>query len=31
MKFSDGDSINQTFQLSRSSKGELKLYAVGRM
>lgn len=31
MKFSDGDSINQTFQLSRSSKGKLKLYAVGRM
>ena len=31
MKFSDGDSINQTFQLDRSSKGQLKLYAVGRM
>jgi len=31
MKFSDGDSMNQTFQLSRSSKGHLKLYAVGKM
>lgn len=31
MNFSDGDSMNQTFQLSRSSDGQLKLYAVGRM
>ncbi len=31
MKFSDGDSMKQTFQLSRSSEGQLKLYAVGRM
>lgn len=31
MKFSDGDSRTQYFQLSRSPKGKLKLYAVGKM
>lgn len=31
MKFSDGDSITQYFQLSRAPKGKLKLYAVGKM